>query len=172
MNNKGNKHLLLIALLAAALLVGREAGAESFVVEDIRLQGLQRVSAGTVFNQLPVSVGDVLDEISVRELIRTLFRSGFFNDIRMARDGGVLVVTLEQAVAALLGRSLLKTPDYDDAALGALVQVAEAVGYSGTSALSRMFTQQMGQSPRQWLRTQQTRVGDDPHGQLQHAPPS
>lgn len=53
-----------------------------------------------------------------------------------------------------------------------LVQVAEAVGYSGTSALSRMFTQHVGQSPRQWLRTQQTRVGDDPHGQLQQSPPS
>jgi outer membrane protein insertion porin family len=88
------------ALLCLALLAGAGAlRAESFVVEDIRLQGLQRVSAGTVFNQLPLSVGDVLDEIGVRQLIRTLFRSGFFNDIRMARDGGVLVVTLAERPA-------------------------------------------------------------------------
>jgi len=72
---------------------------DGFVVEDIRLQGLQRVSAGTVFNQLPVSVGDVLNSVGVRELIRSLFRSGFFNDIRMARDGGVLVVTLVERPA-------------------------------------------------------------------------
>ncbi len=53
-----------------------------------------------------------------------------------------------------------------------LVQVAGAVGYSSTSALSRMFIQHVGQSPRQWLRQQQISSGDDSHGQLQHAPPS
>ena len=89
--------LALVGLLLAGTI--GQLHAESFVVEDIRLQGLQRVSAGTVFNQLPVSVGDVLDEVAVRQLIRTLFRSGFFNDIRMARDGGVLVVTLSERPA-------------------------------------------------------------------------
>ena len=90
----------LIAVCTLALLTVTPARAmDAFVVEDIRLQGLQRVSAGTVFNQLPVSVGDVVNSISVRELIRSLFRSGFFNDIRMARDGGVLVVTLVERPA-------------------------------------------------------------------------
>jgi len=94
------KSLLRVAL-AWIFWVGfaNSAFAASFVVEDIRLQGLQRVSPGTVFNQLPVSVGDVLDEVAVRELIRTLFRSGYFNDIRMARDGGVLVVTVAERPA-------------------------------------------------------------------------
>lgn len=87
------------ALLLTTCLGGAGARADSFVVEDIRLQGLQRVSAGTVFNELPVSVGDVLDEFAVRELIRALFRSGYFNDIRMARDDGVLVVTLSERPA-------------------------------------------------------------------------
>lgn len=90
------------ALVVLALFVSLAAPvvrAETFVVEDIRLQGLQRVSAGTVFNLLPVSVGDALDEVSVRQLIRSLFLSGYFNDIRMARDGGVLVVTLAERPA-------------------------------------------------------------------------
>ncbi len=91
---------LLIGISAAGLLgLSSLVAAESFVVEDIRLQGLQRVSAGTVFNQLPVSVGDVLDEVAIRQLIRTLFGSGYFNDIRMARDDGVLVVTLAERPA-------------------------------------------------------------------------
>lgn len=95
---------IVSALFALTLLLSGFAARpvhamEAFVVEDIRLQGLQRVSAGTVFNQLPVNVGDVLDSIGVRELIRSLFRSGFFNDIRMARDGGVLVVTLVERPA-------------------------------------------------------------------------
>ena len=87
--------VFMIGFAGLVLLPGT-ARAESFVVEDIRLQGLQRISAGTVFNQLPVSVGDVLDEVAVRQLIRTLFRSGYFDDIRMARDGGVLVVTVAE----------------------------------------------------------------------------
>ncbi|MGE0625484.1 MAG: outer membrane protein assembly factor BamA [Pseudomonadales bacterium] len=93
------QRLAVVWLVLAATLASPVASAESFVVEDIRLQGLQRVSAGTVFNLLPVSVGDVLDEVSVRQLIRSLFRSGYFNDIRMARDGGVLVVTLAERPA-------------------------------------------------------------------------
>ncbi|MCZ6709597.1 MAG: outer membrane protein assembly factor BamA [Gammaproteobacteria bacterium] len=78
-----------------ALLVG-VAHAEVFTVSDIRLQGLQRVSAGTVFNLLPVNVGDTVDEIGIRQLMRLMFRSGYFDDIRMARDGDVLVITVEE----------------------------------------------------------------------------
>ncbi len=73
--------------------------AEQFTVSDIRLQGLQRVSAGTVFNIMPVNVGDTLDEVSIRQLIRLLFRSGYFKDIRMARDGSILVITLVERPA-------------------------------------------------------------------------
>jgi len=69
---------------------------ETFRVADIRLQGLQRISSGTVFNLLPLTVGDTLDEVGVRQLMRLLFRSGYFNDIVMARDGDILVVQLEE----------------------------------------------------------------------------
>ena len=94
-----HKKLLPVLLLLSCIAMKPAFAADAFVVEDIRLQGLQRVSAGTVFNQLPVNVGDVLDSVGIRELIRSLFRSGFFNDIRMARDGGVLVVTLVERPA-------------------------------------------------------------------------
>ena len=70
-----------------------------FVIEDVRLQGLQRVSAGTVFNLIPVSVGDALDTVAVRSTMRALFRSGYFKDIQLARDGGVLIVTLVERPA-------------------------------------------------------------------------
>lgn len=66
--------------------------AESFVVEDIRLEGLQRVSAGTVFESFPVNVGDSVDDARLAEATRRLFRSGLFNDIQLLRDGNVLVV--------------------------------------------------------------------------------
>ncbi|MGA1676385.1 MAG: outer membrane protein assembly factor BamA, partial [Pseudomonadales bacterium] len=87
---------LLPVLLAWS---GAVFAAATFTVSDIRLQGLQRVSAGTVFNLLPVQVGDSLDEVGVRQLIRVLFQSGFFSDVRMARDNDVLVITVTERPA-------------------------------------------------------------------------
>ena len=84
------KRCLVLLLVCCA----GAAGADEFTVSDIRLQGLQRVSPGTVFNMLPINVGNAIDEISVRQLIRLMFKSGYFNDIRMARDGDVLVITV------------------------------------------------------------------------------
>lgn len=70
-----------------------------FTVADVRLQGLQRVSAGTVFNIIPVGVGDRMDNTAVRQVARALFASGYFNDIRIAREGGVLIITLAERPA-------------------------------------------------------------------------
>jgi outer membrane protein insertion porin family len=85
--------------LCILLLWSSAAHAQVFTISDIRLQGLQRVSAGTVFNILPVNVGDTVDEVAIRQLIRTLFNSGFFSDVRMARDDDVLVITLAERPA-------------------------------------------------------------------------
>ena len=88
-------------------------GAPSFTITDVRLQGLQRVSAGTVFNLIPVGVGDRIDELAVRSLTRQLFESGYFKDIRIARDDGVLIVTLAERPAIesieLEGNKAIKT---------------------------------------------------------------
>ena len=84
---------------ALALLVPCIGAADVFTVGDIRLQGLQRVSAGTVFNLLPVNVGDSVDEVALRQVMRTLFASGYFKDIRAAREGNVLIITLVERPA-------------------------------------------------------------------------
>ncbi len=68
--------------------------AQSFRVEDIRLEGLQRISAGTVFNYLPMKVGDTIDAAGTAEAIRALYKTGFFKDVRIERDGTTLVVAL------------------------------------------------------------------------------
>jgi outer membrane protein insertion porin family len=85
--------------LVLALLLPKLAFADVFVVSDIRIQGLQRVSAGTVFNLLPVNVGDTVDEVAIRQLIRVLFQSGYFRDIRMVREGDALVVRVAERPA-------------------------------------------------------------------------
>jgi len=80
--------------LAFCLFIGlmHSAWAASFVINDIRVEGLQRIAAGTVFNYLPVKVGDTLDDTRSAKVIRELFKTGFFKDVRLEREGNVLVV--------------------------------------------------------------------------------
>ncbi|MGA1562064.1 MAG: POTRA domain-containing protein, partial [Gammaproteobacteria bacterium] len=67
---------------------------EPFQIQDIRLEGLQRISAGTVFNYLPLRVGDTFDDRRSGDAIRSLFGTGFFKDVRLERDGDVLLVSV------------------------------------------------------------------------------
>ena len=64
---------------------------EEFVVRDMRVQGLQRISEGTVFNYLPINIGDTVDTVRIREAIRALYGQGLFSDIEIRRDGETLV---------------------------------------------------------------------------------
>ena len=82
-----------ITLLLACLLPAPLAQAiENFFVQDIRVEGLQRIAPGTVFNYLPVKVGDTLTDLSARDAIAALFKTGFFLDVRLERSGNVLIV--------------------------------------------------------------------------------
>lgn len=89
--------LIIGFLLPAALF------AASFRISDIRVEGLQRVSAGTVFNYLPVKVGDQVEGDVTAQIIRALYRTGFFKDVRVERDGTVLVVYVRErpSIAAI-----------------------------------------------------------------------
>jgi outer membrane protein insertion porin family len=77
-------------------LAGTGHALESFEIRDIRVEGLQRISPGTVFNYLPVKVGDVIDEEAARQAVRALFGTGFFRDIELRQDGNVLVVVVQE----------------------------------------------------------------------------
>ena len=66
--------------------------ASGFVVGEIRVDGLQRVSEGTVYNYLPVNIGDKLTPQRIREAVRALYETGFFRDVQLLRDGSALIV--------------------------------------------------------------------------------
>lgn len=70
------------------------AQAESFKVEDIRVDGLQRVSAGTVFAAFPINIGERVDTQTLAKASKTLFRTGYFNNIELQRDSNILVIKL------------------------------------------------------------------------------
>jgi len=82
--------LPLVVLLSFLGLYGIRA--QAFPVEDIRVEGLQRISAGTVFTYLPVKSGDEVNADNSAQIIRALFKTGFFKDVRLEREGNVLIV--------------------------------------------------------------------------------
>src|SRR5689334_17604211 len=67
-----------------------------FVVGDIRVEGLQRVTEGTVYNYLPINIGDTLSQQRLREAVRALYETGFFRDVEMRRDGNTLIVVVNE----------------------------------------------------------------------------
>ena len=75
---------IIFALLAAVPLTSIAAG--NFVVKDMRVEGLQRISEGTVFNYLPINIGDSVDSIRIGEAIRSLYSQSLFDDIEMRRE--------------------------------------------------------------------------------------
>ena len=103
--------LLLITLPAWAF--------EPFVVQDIRIEGLQRISAGAVLNQLPVRIGDRMDENRSARVIHSLYKSGFFKDVRLERDGNTLVVFVAErpsiAEIVISGNDAIPTEQMNEA---------------------------------------------------------
>lgn len=93
----------LLPALIAGLLSAHAHAFEPFVVRDIRVEGIQRTEAGTVFNYLPVRVGESFTEDKAAEAIKALFATGFFKDVRIEVEGDVLVVVIEErpAIASL-----------------------------------------------------------------------
>ncbi|MEN8106488.1 MAG: outer membrane protein assembly factor BamA [Pseudomonadota bacterium] len=120
------RSILLILILG--LVFAPVQAFETFEVADIRVDGLQRISAGTVFNYLPVKVGDYLTTESSEEAMRALFKTGFFSDINLERDGNVLVVNVTERAAVssieITGNQDLET----EALLDGLKQIGLAEG--------------------------------------------
>ncbi|MFI3119929.1 MAG: outer membrane protein assembly factor BamA [Methylococcaceae bacterium] len=85
--NNFSRLLLLFLLVSQAV-----KGDEEFVVRDIQVKGLQRISVGTVYNYLPVNVGERFSLDNAGPAIKALFKTGFFKDISLERDDSVLIV--------------------------------------------------------------------------------
>jgi len=89
----------LLAVLISGLLSTPALAIDPFTVKDIRVEGIQRTEAGTVFSYLPVKVGDTLNDEKVAQAIKALFATGFFKDVRIEVDRDVMVVVLEERPA-------------------------------------------------------------------------
>lgn len=114
-----------VLLLAAPLYA---AGEVNFVVRDMRVEGLQRISEGTVFNYLPINIGDTVDRIRIQESVRSLYNQGLFDDIEIRRDGESLVIIVKERPSiesfTIDGNKDIKTEDL----MGSLRDVGLAKG--------------------------------------------
>ena len=129
--------LMLICLMWATSVLG----ADPFVVQDIRVEGLQRISEGTVYNYMPLDRGDRLTSSAARAAIRELYRTGFFQDISMSREGNILVIkVLERpAIAAvtLSGNKAIKEEE--------LRRVLQDIGLSEGEVFDRLVLDRLSQ---------------------------
>ncbi len=102
--------------------------AESFVIKDIRVDGLQRISAGTVFNLLPVKAGDKLSDQYAPNIIRALYQSKYFEDVQLEEIDNVLVITVKER-PAISSIEIVGNKDIDnDQLLKTLRQIGFAEG--------------------------------------------
>jgi len=106
----------LFALLILVPLTSMAA--ENFVVKDMRVEGLQRISEGTVFNYLPINIGDTVDGVRIGEAIRALYGQDLFDDIEMRRDGDTLLIVVHERPSiesfSIDGNKDIKTEDLMD----------------------------------------------------------
>ena len=109
------KSLLCLSLAIALSQPAQAQLAEPFVASDIRVDGLQRISAGTVFTYLPIEKGDTVNTSKTTEAIRALYKTGFFSDVRFERQGDILVVNVTERPSintlTLKGNKEIKTED-------------------------------------------------------------
>ena len=103
----------LFALLVVLPLASMAAG--DFVVKDMRVEGLQRISEGTVFNYLPINVGDTVDSVRIGEAIRSLYGQSLFDDIEIRREEDTLIIVVKERPSiesfAIDGNKDIKTED-------------------------------------------------------------
>jgi outer membrane protein insertion porin family len=138
--------LLVLGVCAALLSPLPVFAADEFVVRDMRVEGLQRISEGTVFNYLPINVGDTVDDLRIQEAIRSLYAQGMFDDIEMRRDGNTLVVAVRERPSiedfTIEGNKDIKTED--------LMESLRNVGL----ARGRTFDRSVLDNVQQFLREQ------------------
>jgi outer membrane protein insertion porin family len=106
---------ILIILLCGLFSIKSALALDPFIVSDIRIEGLQRISEGTVFNYLPIDANELLTASKARQAIRTLFQTGFFSSVDLEREGDILVINVVERPAiasiSLSGNKAIKDED-------------------------------------------------------------
>ena len=150
----------IAALILLACLTAKANAFEPFVVSGIRVDGLTRIAPGTVFSYLPVEQGDTLTDARAQEAIRALFRTGFFSDVSLDRQGNILVVTVVErpsiAKIDIRGNKDIKTEE--------LMKGLKQIGLAEGDTFDRLALERVQQElTRQYYNRGKYNVTIDPH---------
>ncbi len=137
---------VLPALLAVPAVLAQTDSGPEFTVGDIRIEGLQRITEGTVYNYLPVNIGDRMDERRIAEALRALYATGFFRDVEVRRDGGTLVVAVLERPSiesfTLTGNKDIKTEDLEKSLRNVGLARGKTFNQSTLDEVERFLTDQ------------------------------
>ncbi len=137
----------LVALVIATIIPAiAQAAFQPFVVKDMRVEGLQRIAEGTVFNYLPVSLGDTVDGQRAREAVRALYDQGLFHSIELRRDDQTLVVVVRERPTieefTIDGNKDIKTEDLTSSLRSAGLARGKSFDRSVLEDVQRFLTEQ------------------------------
>ncbi|MDA9636273.1 outer membrane protein assembly factor BamA [SAR86 cluster bacterium] len=147
------KYILIIFLYPSSLLFAED---DSWVVEDIRISGLQRVSAGSIFSEIPITIGDEINANDLVEVAKSIFATGQFDDIQLGRDQSALLINLKErpTIDEILieGNKAIKTENLLDG-------LKKSGVYEGTLFKRSVFENLSSELERQYI--SQGRYGAD-----------
>ncbi|GBE10658.1 outer membrane protein assembly factor BamA precursor [bacterium BMS3Bbin12] len=136
---------LFWAVALGLLFTVRAYAFTPFVVKDIRVEGLKRISQGTVFNYLPLKIGDRMDDMRSAEVIRALFKTGFFKDVSLERDGGALIIVVSERPAI----ADIKLSGNKDIETKKLKKSLKGIGFAEGQVFDRSTLEKVEQELRQ-----------------------
>jgi outer membrane protein insertion porin family len=153
MNVPNQRHPLpfprrFVAAAVFALFSASALAVQPFVIKDIRVEGIQRTEAGTVFSYLPVRVGDTFNDDKASAAIKALYATGLFKDVRIDAEGDVLVVQVEER-PSIAGIEFSGTKEFDKETL---TKALKEIGVAETRIYDRALLDRAEQElKRQYL---------------------
>ena len=140
------KQVLKASLAGCLFAVSQGVWADSFVLKDVQVSGLERVAAGTVLSNVPVRVGQTFDDRMTANIVRSLYKTGLFDDVKISRRGNVLLVKVTERAALgeikVTGNHIIETKAMLAALKRAGVAKGRPLNKSDISRIQREIKQQ------------------------------